>query len=157
MHACVRPLPSLLCSTRPPLCDAGLAQAAQLRGLEQYKAGELGGALSAAYLRLDELLADEAHAGELRKLAGDADKPPRKCVRPPPPSVFFISARMVGETSTACKLLMGCSPVLGGRGIAELFRGFELCWGKIQGSGRLERRVHRTIVCKLLRPGIQRC
>ena len=36
--------------------------------------GELGAALHAAYLRLDELLTDESHAGELRKLAGDGEQ-----------------------------------------------------------------------------------
>ena len=53
-------------------------QAEELKQLEEYKAGELGASLGRAYLRLDELLRDEANAPTLRALAGDPDHPERR-------------------------------------------------------------------------------
>lgn len=55
-----------------------LLQAAELKELEEYKRGDLGASLGRAYLRLDDLLRDEANAPALRALAGDPDHPERR-------------------------------------------------------------------------------
>ena len=50
-------------------------QARELAALEEYRSGDMQGALGRAYLRMDELLVMDVHEAELRKLAGEPDQP----------------------------------------------------------------------------------